>query len=104
MIVAFLILLPVVGVVGWAFFRFAPIHADRKAVLRFNLLSLTVALLLAVAWSVRTYLVMSPTVDSGWWPIISMLGALLIVPLVLGLAAILRNYVLFRRSTERPRQ
>ena len=104
MIVAFLILLPVVGVVGWAFFRFTPLHADRKAVLRFNLLSLTVALLVAVTWSVRTYLVMSPTVDSGWWPIISILGALLIVPLVLGLAAILRNFVLFRRSTEGPRQ
>lgn len=104
MIVSFLFLLPVVGIVGWAFFRFTPIHANRKAVLRFNLLSLTVALLLAVAWSVRTYLVMSPTVDSGWWPIISILGALLIVSLVLGLSAILRNFVLFRRGTQDPRQ
>jgi hypothetical protein len=103
-ITALLILLPVVGVVAWAFFRFAPIHADRKAVLRFNLLSLTVALLLAAAWSVRTYLVMSPTVDSAWWPVISVLGALIIVPLVLALAAILRKVVLFRRGTELPRQ
>ena len=100
MIVAFLILLPVVGVVGWAFFRFTPVHPNRKAVLRFNLWSLIIALLLAVMWSVRTYLVMSPTVDSGWWPIISILGALFIVSLVLGLAAILRNFVLFRRGTE----
>jgi len=104
MIGAFLILLPVVGIMGWAFFRFTPIHANRKVVLRLNLLSLTVALLLAVAWSVRTYLVMSPTVDSGWWPIISILGALLIVSVVLGLAAILRNFVLFRRGTQEPRQ
>lgn len=104
MIAALLILLPVVGVVAWAFFRFAPIHADGKAVLRFNLLSLTVALLLAAAWSVRTHLVMSPTVDSAWWPVISVLGSLIIVPLVLALAAILRNFVMFRRGTEVPRQ
>jgi ABC-type enterochelin transport system permease subunit len=61
MIVSFLILLPVVGIVVWAFFRFTPVHANRKVVLQFNLLSLTVALLLAIAWSVRTYLVMTPT-------------------------------------------
>lgn len=104
MIAALLILLPAVGVVGWAFFRFAPIRSDRKAVLRFNLLSLTVALLLAAAWSVRTYVVMSPTADSAWWPAISVLGALTIFPLVLGLAAILRNLVVFRLGPWDPRQ
>lgn len=96
MIVALIILLPLLGVVAWAFFRFTPIHADRGKVLRFNRWSLAVALLLAVAWSVRTYLVMTPSVDSGWWPVISVLGALIIVPLVLALAAILRNFVLYR--------
>ena len=104
MIAALLILLPAVGVVGWAFFRFAPIHSDRKGVLRFNLLSLAVTLLLAVAWTVRTHLVMSPTEDSAWWPVISLLGALTIVSLVLGSAAILRNLVVFRRGTGVPRQ
>ena len=104
MIAALLILLPPVGIVGWAFFRFPPIHSDRKAVLRFNLLSLTVALLLAVAWSLRTYVVMSPTEDSAWWPVISLLGALTIVPLVLGLAMILRNLVVSRRGSGVPRQ
>ena len=69
-----------------------------------NLVSLTVALLLALAWGVRTYVVMSPTQDSAWWPVISVLGALTIVPLVLGLAAILRNVVVFRRGTGVPRQ
>lgn len=104
MIAALLILLPVVGVAVWAFFRFAPIHSDRKTVLRFNLSSLVVALVLGVAWGVRTYLVMSPTVDSAWWPVISALGALIIVPVVLAFAAILRNFVLFRGSTGVHRQ
>lgn len=96
MIVALIILLPVLGVVAWAFFRFTPSHADRKKVLRFNRWSLAVALLLAAAWSVRTYVVMTPGVDAPWWPVISVLGALIIIPLVLALAAILRNFVLYR--------
>ena len=104
MIAALFILLPAVAVVGWAFVRFAPIHSDRKAVLRFNLVSLTVAVLLAAAWSVRTYVVMSRTADSAWWPVIAVLGALAIVPVVLGVAAILRNLVVFRRGTGVPRQ
>ena len=97
MIIALLILVPIVGVVGWAFFRFAPKHCDKKSLLRFNLLSLAVSLLLAIGWCVRTYLVMSPSVDSAWWPIISLLGSLFIIPVALGVAAILRNFVLFHR-------
>ena len=104
MIGALLILLPVVGVVAWAFFRFAPIHANRKVLLWFNLASVTVALFLAAAWGVRTYLVMSPTADSAWWPVIAVLGALIILPVVLGLAAILRNFIVFRCGTGVSRQ
>lgn len=104
MIAALLILMPVAGVVGWAFFRYAPIHADLKTVRRFNLLSLAVAFLFGTVWGVRTYFVMSPSVDSAWWPVICILGALIIVPLVLALAAILRNFVVFRRGTRVPRQ
>lgn len=91
MVVALLILVPAAALAVWTFFRFTPARGERKAVFRFNLGALLVALGLAVAWGVRTYAVMSPTVDSAWWPIISLLGALVIVPLVLGLAAIARN-------------
>jgi len=101
MIAALLILLPVVAAVTWAFFRFGPRHADRKTAARFNLGSVVLAFALAGAWCLRTYLVITPTVDSAWWPIISALGALMIFPLVLGAAAVLRNLVIFRRSKER---
>ena len=104
MIVALLILVPLVAVVAWAFFRFSPPHGDQKAIGRFNIASLLVALLLAAAWSVRTYVVMSLTVDSAWWPVISVLGALVIIPLVLTVAAVVRNVVLFRRRPERSGQ
>ncbi len=100
MIGALLVLLPMAGVVTWVFLRFSPVHAHRQALLRFNLASVSVALILAVAWGVRTYRVMSPTADSAWWPVIAGLGALIIVPAVLGAAAILRNLVVFRRGAQ----
>ncbi len=96
MIAALLVLVPIVGVVTWAFFRFAPRHVERKAVVRFNLGALALGLALAGAWCLRTYLVMSPTEDRAWWPLISLLGSLAIFLLALGVAAILRNLVVFR--------
>lgn len=96
MIAALLVLVPIVAVVTWAFFRFAPRHVERKAVVRFNLGALALGMALAGAWCVRTYLVMSPTEDRAWWPLISLLGSLAIFPLALGVAAILRNLVVFR--------
>jgi len=84
--------------VVWAFFRLSPSGAQSRMVFRFNIGALVIALVLAGGWSVRTYLVMSPTVDAPWWPVISVLGALIIIPLVLGLAAALRSFVLCRRS------
>ena len=104
MVAALLILVPVVAVVAWAFFRFAPVHAERKRLLFFNVASLIIALAIAAAWTVRTYLVMSPTVDSAWWPVISVLGALVVIPLVLALAAIVRNFLVFRRGAAGSRQ
>jgi len=93
-----LILVPLVAVVGWAFFRLTPVHADRRTVLRFNVGTLALSAMLAVVWCVRTYVVMSPTEDSGWWPVISVLGAVVIITLVLALAAILRTVVVSRRG------
>jgi len=97
-IVALLVLVPIAGVVVWAFVRLSRSGAQSRTILRFNVVALVIALVLAGGWSLRTYLVMSPTVDAAWWPVISVLGALIIIPLVLGLAAALRTFVLCRRS------
>ncbi len=104
MVAALLILVPVLALAAWAFFRFAPAHAECKRLFFFNIASLIVALAIAAAWTVRTYLVMSSTVDSPWWPVISALGALVVIPLVLTLAAIVRNFLVFRRGAAGSRQ
>lgn len=97
MLAALFILLPACVAAVWMFVRFVPLRAERRALRRFNAIALTIAAVLAATWTVRTYLVMTPTNDAAWWPIISGLGVLLIVPLVLGLAALFRSLVVFRR-------
>ena len=97
MVVALLILMPIASVAIWAFLRFRLSYAERTALRRFNLASLSIALLSAIAWCVRTYLVMSPTVDAGWWPVISVLGAIVSFSLVLVVAAVVRNVIVFRK-------
>lgn len=92
--------MPLLALAVWMFVRLVPVHADRTAMRRFNVLSLAVTVLLAVAWSVRTYIVMSSTVDSDWWPVISLLGTLAIVPVTLAIAFVARNFVVFRERTE----
>jgi hypothetical protein len=103
-IVALLVLVPIAGVVIWAFFRLSPSGAQALTVRRFNVGAVVIAFALAAVWSLLTYLVMSPTVDAAWWPVISILGALLIIPSVLGLAAALRHFMLFRRTIGPSRQ
>jgi hypothetical protein len=102
MIASLLVLLPLVALAVWAFLRFTPPHADRPTVRRYNLISLGGSFMLAAAWTVRTYVVMTPTEDAAWWPIISLLGALVIVPFALAVAAVARNLIVFRRNTEAP--
>jgi hypothetical protein len=91
MIVALFVLVPIAGMTIWAFFRYAPARGQPRALRRFNSGAVVAAFLIAAAWSVRTYIVMSPTEDAAWWPVISLLGALAIVPVVLGIAAVIRT-------------
>jgi len=97
MVIAILLSLPLFIFAIWTFYRFTPGHANRQSIARFNRVSVVVTFGLATAWSIRTYIVMSATEDSGWWPIISLLGAMFIIPFGLIVAAVIRNFIVNRR-------
>jgi hypothetical protein len=94
---ALVILLPVAAAAAWAFFRLVPAQADPVALRRFNVATCAVALALAGAWAVRTFVVMADTPDAPWWPVIAGLGALLIASVVLAIGAACRGAFVFRR-------
>lgn len=104
MIIALLALIPITGVTLWAFFRYAPVGGQRPAIHRYNVWVVVAAIGLAATWSWRTYLVMSASEDAAWWPIISLLGSLVILPVVFGVATVVRNRLLFRHGIRRPEE
>lgn len=101
MIAALLVLLPIAALTTWAFFRYVPAGGEPCALRRFNLWALVAALVIGATWSLRTYLVMSATEDAAWWPLISLLGVLVIVPGVLAVAGVVRSIFLSRRGIRR---
>ena len=103
MFLVLLLLLPVTCTAAWAFFYRPPRNVNRRSTWRFNAASLSIGLVLAGGWAVRTYLVMSATADAAWWPIISIVGVMVILSSILALATLLRNLVVFRGAGSRGR-
>ena len=101
MILALLLLLPLTAFVVWGFFRTSPPAASGVAVRRFNVVAVGLALIVVVAWDVHVYRAMTATPDAAWWPVIATLGTLAGIALVLLLAGLLRNLLLFRRHGHR---
>jgi hypothetical protein len=92
MLLSLLALIPLLAISAWVFYRFTP-SAIEGDVRRYNGTAVLVGALLCVGWAVRTYLQMAGTVDRGWWPVASALGAMAIFPVWLILAGVLRRVI-----------
>ncbi len=97
MILSLLVLVPLLALSVWAFFRFTPpgIHRGLR---RYNASAVLVGVLLCGGYSVLVYTRMVGSVDASWWPVLSLLGSLVIFPGWLLLAGLLRNLVIFRKG------
>jgi hypothetical protein len=103
MIATVVVLAPLAILAAWVFLRLSPAHGDGLTVRRFNVVSLLLVLLLVVAWAMRTRAAMAATPDAAWWPIVASFGALLIVPVALAVAGVVRNGLVFRSRPGRSR-
>ena len=93
MVLALLVLVPVLAISVWAFYRFTP-SAIGRDVHGYNGAAVLVGAFLCVGWSIRTYHQMVGTVDRPWWPMVSVLGSMAIFPVWLVLAGVLRSVIL----------
>lgn len=82
---------------AWAFFRFSPRVAARQGVLLYNAGVFVLAAILCSALTVGLYVSMSGGQDQGWWPVLSLLGSLVIFTLCLLVGGLIRNFLVFRR-------
>jgi len=90
------ILGPISIFAAWAFFRFSPRVAARRGLLLYNAGVLVLAAILCSALTVGLYVSMSGGQDQGWWPVLSLLGSLVIFTLCLLVGGLIRNFLVFR--------
>ncbi len=96
MIFAFIVLLPILLISFWAFIKLSPKVGNRQGVLVFNLCVLVVGSLLCAYLTLRIYSNMAAGPDRAWWAILSVLGTLLVFPVVLLVGGLIRNVLVFR--------
>jgi len=96
MIAALCVLAPFSAACIWFFFRLSPQVENRKRVHLYNIIMMLCAFLFCVIFTTYVYRSMIETHDRAWWPVLSMLGALIIFPVTLVVGALLRNLLFFR--------
>jgi len=93
---AVILLAPILLISFWAFISFSPKVGNRQGVLVFNLCVLVVGSLLCALLTLKIYSSMAAGTDRAWWPILSLLGTLVVFPVVLLAGRLVRNGLVFR--------
>ena len=96
MIMAYLVLIPILLLALWLFFKSSPKENNSKKILGYNLFTIFLAVALSVFYSLRLRASMIDGSDFGWWPVLSFLASLVIMTGVLILSGLLRNLLIFR--------
>ena len=102
MLFAVSLLIPLLVLAVWVFWRLSPKRPDAGALRAFNVGAILVSLLLAIAisWLVRGS--MAESADSGWWPVVAAFYAMVFVPLWLAVAGGIRRLVFGAREAAKP--
>ena len=97
MIFVFIVLVPILLISFWAFIRLSPKVGNRQGVLVFNLCVLVVGSLLCALLTLKIYSSMAAGTDQAWRPILSVLGTLVVCPVVLLAGGLVRTGRVFRQ-------
>jgi len=100
MILAFGILLPVLAVSLWAYFRFRPAGTEVHKLWIYDVIVVGCVVVLCIAVTVYLRNEMVPGPDSAWWPVVAAIYWLVIFPIFLMVGGIIR-YAIFSRSSAR---
>jgi len=90
MILAYLILIPLLFVSLWVFFKSSP-----KTKI-YNLVACLLAIVFSGGYSLKLRTVMINTIDFAWWPVLASIFSLFISISTLLVAGIIQNFILFK--------
>jgi len=97
MIFAFIILGLLLILTLWKFFTLSPKNANPKDVLRYNIVTVLIALGVSIGMTLQIRASMINGSDSGWWPILSFISSLILMIITFFILGILRNHLFFRK-------
>ncbi len=98
MIAALLVLVPLSAAAVWLYLRTAPATSRRVFLGAYNVVVILVVAGLSTTLVLHVRALLGTGPDRAWWPVLGGLGALALVPVLLCIAGMLRNFVLFRRG------
>lgn len=96
------LLLPILVLSLWLFWRLSPPRPDGAAVRRFNVVAIAVMLMLAalVAWYVRD--TMMASTDHASWPLIAAFYLMGVIPVSLAVAGLVRKKLYGTKEAAKP--
>lgn len=100
MIFALILLIPLLILALWVYIKKSPKELNRSQVRVFDLSVFFIAVLLSLAFILKTYSKLSSGPDRAWWPILSILGSMGIITLCLVVGALIR-YAVFQYISKR---
>jgi len=98
MILSLIILVPIALVALWFFFKSSPKGVQNNQIHFFNAGVVVAGVLLCGALTYKVYLMLAGGTDRAWWPVLSVLGSLIVFPATLMVGGIIRSFVGFRSS------
>ncbi|MBM3392268.1 MAG: hypothetical protein FJY34_09895 [Betaproteobacteria bacterium] len=102
MLFALSLLLPLMLIVVWIFWRLTPSRPDPRPLRLFNIGAILLGIVLAavIAWLVRAYL--AGSTDSGKWPGVTAYYVATLFPLWIAIAGGIRRLLFGERGPDKP--
>ena len=96
MVLAVIVLLPVLVLSVWGFYKLSPRDVETRFVRLYNVAVMVAGVLICTGLSLKFRAVLADTPDRAWWPMLSVIFSLLALPLWLAVCGVIRNLFLFR--------
>ena len=96
MILALIVLLPILVMSLWWFYKLSPGDAEKRLVRLYNIAVLVIGVLICTGLTIRLQAMLADTPDRAWWPVLSAIFSLLVLPLWLAAFGGIRNLLVFR--------
>jgi hypothetical protein len=92
------VLIPIMLLIIYVFFRTTPKHINKTKRNNYNLIIFVLGMCGSMGISLYFYFTTGKSVDSAWWPVGALFGSILIFTIIMSLGGAYRNLIYFRKK------